>query len=92
MYVVLVSSCEKKAIRKTRKILDAYAIRVSKTTWSSKITMLGVKAIEQELKQIATRQTSVACYVNNGYNNLKLLWVIGSKTHYLYNGQYPIKK
>ena len=91
MYIVLVSSCERKAIRKTRHVLDSYAIRVSKNTWQTKITMQGVTEIAKELRSIATRQTSVACYVNNGYNNLKLVWIIGSKKHYLHNGQYPIR-
>ena len=91
MYIVLVSSCERKAIRKTRNILDAYAIRISRNTWSTKITMKGLEEIAKELKAVATRQTSVACYVNNGYTNLKLVWIIGSKINYLHNGQYPIK-
>jgi CRISPR-associated endonuclease/helicase Cas3 len=79
MHIVLVSSCEKKAIPKTRNILDSYAIRISRNSWTTKITMKGLDEIAKELRSVATRQTSVACYVNTGYNNLKLVWIIGSK-------------
>ncbi len=79
MHIVLISQCEKKAILRTAKVLDAYAVRHGDRTWVTPITKNGLDALYHELRSRGTRQTAVACYVNDGTRRLKLLWVIGRK-------------
>ncbi|QRX80830.1 type I-F CRISPR-associated helicase Cas3f [Glaciimonas sp. PAMC28666] len=79
MHIVLVSQCEKKAILRTAKVLDAYAVRHGDRTWITPITKNGLDALYLELRSRGTRQTAVSCYVNDGKRRLKLLWVVGRK-------------
>ena len=79
MHIVLISQCEKKAILRTAKVLDAYAVRHGDRTWVTPITKNGLDALYRELRGRGTRQTAVACYVNDGTRRLKLLWMIGRK-------------
>lgn len=79
MHIVLVSQCEKKAILRTAKVLDAYAVRHGDRTWITPITKNGLDALYHELRSRGTRQTAVSCYVNDGKRRLKLLWVVGRK-------------
>ena len=79
MHIVLISQCEKKAILRTAKVLDAYAVRHGDRTWITPITQAGLSAMHKELRSRGTRQTAVSCYVNEGSRRLKLLWVIGRK-------------
>ena len=79
MHIVLISQCEKKAILRTARVLDAYAVRHGDRTWVTPITKNGLDALYHELRSRGTRQTAVSCYVNDGTRRLKLLWVIGRK-------------
>lgn len=80
MHVVLISQCEKKAILRTAKVLDAYAVRHGDRTWITPITKDGLIALHRELRSRGTRQTAVSCYVNDGARRLKLLWTVGRKS------------
>ncbi|MBC7603707.1 MAG: hypothetical protein H7255_13740 [Ramlibacter sp.] len=79
MHIVIVSQCEKKAILRTAKVLDGYAVRHGDRTWITPITKNGLDALYQELRSRGTRQTAVSCYANDGARRLKLLWVVGRK-------------
>jgi CRISPR-associated endonuclease/helicase Cas3 len=89
MHVVLVSACEKRAIKRTREILDSYAIRTSAQSWASPITEEGLREIRDALKRRATRQTAVACYRNDGRRRMKLLWIVGSRQKFAADGHFP---
>ncbi|RKG30623.1 type I-F CRISPR-associated helicase Cas3f [Acinetobacter tianfuensis] len=90
MYTILISACEKKALKKTRAILDSYAIRTGQSSWQVPMTMEGLKEIRMALKRTATRQTAVAAYVNYGMRRMKLVWVVGSKHKFNLTGAYPV--
>jgi len=38
MMVTFISQCEKKALKKTRRVLDAFANRIGDNTWQTVIT------------------------------------------------------
>lgn len=78
MFTVIVSNCQGKAINRSRNILDQYAFRLNKNTWHSKMTMDGLSHLKSELNAIASKNTSVYCYINDGMDNLKLAWRVGS--------------
>jgi len=58
MHILLVSQCEKKAILRTAKVLDAYAVRHGDRTWVTPITRNGLDALYRELRSRGTRQTA----------------------------------
>ncbi len=90
MHVVFVSCCEKKAIKRTRALLDSYAKRTGGSTWLTPITQEGLSELHKALRKAATRQTSIACFRNDGMKRMRLLWVVGNNKHFDYNGISPI--
>jgi len=89
MHIILISACEKRALKKTRAILDSFAIRTGSRSWATPITLEGMREIRTALKHVATRQTAVACYRNVGRSAMKLLWIVGSKQPFGPDGHYP---
>lgn len=90
MHTIFISACEKRALKKTRAVLDSYAIRTGQSSWQAPMTMEGLKEIRTALKKTATRQTAVAAYVNYGMRRMKLVWVVGSKHRFNLEGAYPV--
>ena len=90
MHVVLISACEKRALKRTRAVLDSYALRSGDHTWLTPITSQGLAELRLMLRRTATRQTSVACFQNDGRFRMKLLWVVGSKTNFNAVGVSPV--
>lgn len=89
MHILLVSACEKRAIRRTRAVVDSYARRVGPGTWATPITAEGMQEMRTALRRSATRQTSVACFINEGRDRMRLLWVVGSRDQFDRHGAYP---
>jgi hypothetical protein len=91
MHVIFISACEKKALKKTRAVLDSYAIRTGQSTWQAPMTMEGLTEVRNALKQKGiTRQTAVAAYINYGMRRMKLAWVVGAKHRFNSEGAYPV--
>lgn len=90
MHVIIISACEKRALKKTRAILDSYTIRTGHSSWQAPMTMEGLKEIRTALKKVATRQTAVAAYINFGMRRMKLAWVVGAKHKFALDGAYPV--
>lgn len=88
MHVIFVSNCEKKALPKTRRVLDRYATRIGALTWKTPITNEGLDEVHAALKRVATRQTSVACYRNKAMGDMDLIWVVGNRRAYDTYGAY----
>lgn len=49
MIVTFISQCEKKAIPRTRRVLDAFADRIGDNTWETVITEDGLVAVKNLL-------------------------------------------
>lgn len=90
MHVVFVSCCEKKSIKRTRALLDSYARRTGDRTWLTPITQEGLSEINKALRKLATRQTSVACFRNDGFKKMRLLWTVGNSKNFDKNGISPV--
>lgn len=91
MHIVLVSECEKKAVAKTRAILDSYAVRAGQRVWITPISAEGLTEIHSALRRSATRQTAVACYRNDGRRRMRLLWIVGSRKKFSADGAVPVR-
>ena len=55
MIVTFVSQCEKKALARTRRVLDGFADRIGDNTWQTVITEDGVIAVKKLLRKTVTK-------------------------------------
>jgi len=90
MMVLFVSECEKNAIKKTQRVLDAFANRVGRRTWQTVITMEGLSAAKKSLKKTASRNTAVACHWVRRRNHSELLWIVGNQNKFNIQGEVPV--
>lgn len=62
MMVTFISQCEKNALKKTRRVLDAFANRIGDNTWQTVITEAGLNTVKKMLRQTASKSTAVSCH------------------------------
>ena len=90
MMVTLVSQCEKKALNRTRRVLDAFANRIGSRTWQTVITAEGLQAVKKLLRKTATKNTAVSCHWIRSRSRSELLWVVGNKGKFNGEGMVPV--
>lgn len=90
MHIVLISACQKRSLKKTRAILDSYALRAGEATWMTPITEAGLVELRMLLRRSATKNTAVACYRNDGRKRMRLLWVVGNTRRFGPDGVFPV--
>ncbi|MEO8409508.1 MAG: CRISPR-associated endonuclease Cas3'', partial [Propionivibrio sp.] len=90
MHIVLISACAKKSLKRTRAVLDSYALRAGDAAWMTPITRAGLIELRMLLRRGASRNTAVACYQNDGRKQMKLLWIVGNTRKFGTNGAYPV--
>ncbi|HQV22595.1 MAG TPA: hypothetical protein PLJ88_05860, partial [Agitococcus sp.] len=90
MLVTFISQCDKKAINRTRRVLDAFANRIGDNTWQTVITEDGLLAVKQLLKQTATKNTAVACHWLRSRLRTELVWVVGNRRAFNESGIVPV--
>ena len=88
MIVIFVSECERRALKKTRRILNRYACQIGRRTWQARMSLEGLKGIQAELRKASSRQMAVACHRVAGRTRTELLWIVGSRRHFNHDGQY----
>jgi CRISPR-associated endonuclease/helicase Cas3 len=79
MMVTFVSQCEKNALKKTRRVLDAFANRIGDNTWQTIITEDGLLTVKKMLRQTASKSTAVSCHWIRSRSRSQFLWVVGNK-------------
>ncbi|WP_215842088.1 type I-F CRISPR-associated helicase Cas3f [Acidithiobacillus montserratensis] len=90
MDVVLISACQKNAIRRTRAVLDRYAFRMGDSTWSTPITQEGLHSLQVHLRATASKNTSVLCLRNDRKQGLIPIWVVGSRARFGEDWRTPV--
>ncbi|WP_351122277.1 CRISPR-associated endonuclease Cas3'' [Shewanella sp. T24-MNA-CIBAN-0130] len=90
MMVTFVSQCEKNALKKTRRVLDAFADRIGDNTWQTLITEDGLLTVKKMLRQTASRSTAVSCHWIRSRSRSQLLWVVGNKLKFNQQGVVPV--
>lgn len=90
MMVTFISECEKKALPKTRRVLDAFANRIGERTWQTVITEEGLLAIKKLLRKTASKNTAVSCHWMRSRSRSDLLWIVGSKAKFNSMGHVPV--
>ncbi|MGR5205465.1 type I-F CRISPR-associated helicase Cas3f [Vibrio sp. PNB23_22_7] len=90
MMVTFVSQCEKNALKKTRRVLDAFANRIGDNTWQTLITEEGLFTVQKMLSQTASRSTAVSCHWIRSRSRSQFLWVVGNKKKFNCEGVVPV--
>ena len=86
MIVTFISQCEKKALKRTRRVLDSFANRIGDNTWQTIITQEGLNAVQKLLKKTASKNTAVSCHWIRSRSRSDFLWVVGNKEKFDENG------
>lgn len=90
MMVTFVSQCEKKALNRTRRVLDAFANRIGDNTWQTVITQEGLLAVKKLLRKTASKSTAVSCHWIRSRARSELVWVVGRRDKFNGAGVVPV--
>ncbi|GAB2905348.1 type I-F CRISPR-associated helicase Cas3f [Rheinheimera gaetbuli] len=90
MMVTFVSQCEKNALKKTRRVLDAFANRIGDNTWQTLITEDGLLTVKKMLRKTASKSTAVSCHWLRSRARSQLLWVVGNRLKFNEQGIVPV--
>lgn len=88
--MTFISQCEKKALNRTRRILDAFAGRIGDNVWQTAITEDGLDTVKRLLRQSATKSTAVSCHRVRTRQRSELVWVVGRKDAFNNLGFVPV--
>lgn len=92
MMVTFVSQCEKNALQKTRRVLDAFANRIGDNTWQTLITEDGLLTVKKMLRKTASKSTAVSCHWLRSRSRSQLLWVVGNRAKFNSEGVVPVNR
>lgn len=92
MNILLVSQCQKNALKETRRILDQFAERCGDRVWQTPITQAGLSTLKAMLRRTARKNTAVACYWTHGKNLTELLWIVGDQSQFNAQGRVPTQR
>lgn len=90
MMVTFVSQCEKKALSRTRRVLDAFANRIGDNTWQTVITAEGLQAVKKLLRKTASKSTAVSCFWIRSRSRSEFVWCVGNKDKFNNEGTVPV--
>lgn len=90
MMVIFTAECEKKALARTRRVLDTFANRIGERTWQTIITIDGLNAVHKLLRQQATKNTAVACHWIRSRRLSQLQWIVGNTRKFNTSGYVPV--
>lgn len=90
MMVTFVSQCEKKALNRTRRVLDSFANRIGDNTWQTVITNEGLNAVKKLLRKTASKNTAVSCFWIRSRSRSELVWVVGNRDKFNNEGVVPV--
>ena len=90
MMVTFISQCEKKALNRTRRVLDSFANRIGDNTWQTVITNDGLSAVKKLLRKTASKNTAVSCFWIRSRSRSELVWVVGNRDKFNSEGIVPV--
>jgi len=90
MMVTFVSQCEKKALKRTRRVLDSFADRIGDNTWQTIISKEGLDAVRKLLRKTASKSTAVSCHWIRSRSRSELLWIVGNREKFDERGIVPV--
>ncbi len=90
MMVTFVSQCQKKALNRTRRVLDAFANRIGDNTWQTVITEEGLQAVKKLLRKTASKNTAVSCFWIRSRSRSEFIWCVGNRDKFNAEGIVPV--
>lgn len=90
MMVTFVSQCEKKALNRSRRVLDAFANRIGSRTWQTVITNEGLVAVKKLLRKTVSKNTAVSCHWSRSRSRSELVWIVGNRSKFNSEGYVPV--
>ena len=90
MMVTFISQCEKKALNRTRRVLDSFANRIGDNAWQTVITEAGLIAVKTLLRRTATKNTAVSCHWIRSRSRSELVWIVGNRDKFNTEGIVPV--
>ena len=90
--ITIISQCQKKALPRTRLVLDTFAERIGSNAWQTIITEEGLDALHTNLRQTASKSTAVACHWHRSRTRSTLLWIVGRKHAFNSEGLVPVNE
>ena len=90
MMVTFISQCEKKALNRSRRVLDTFANRIGDNTWQTAITQEGLLAVKKLLRRTASKNTAVSCHRIRSRARSELLWIVGKRNKFDCQGNVPV--
>lgn len=90
MMVTFISQCEKNALKKTRRVLDAFANRIGDNAWQTIITEDGLNTVKKMLRRTASKSTAVSCHWIRSRSRTELVWVVGNRQKFNGEGAVPV--
>jgi CRISPR-associated endonuclease/helicase Cas3 len=90
MMVTFVSQCQKNALKKTRRVLDAFADRIGDNTWQTVITEDGLAVVKKMLRKNASKNTAISCHWIRSRSRSQLVWVVGNRSKFNDEGTVPV--
>ncbi|CAB1275385.1 P-loop NTPase family protein [Candidatus Nitrosacidococcus tergens] len=88
MIVLFISECEKAAWKRSRRILSRYGTQIGRRTWLARMSTEGLRDIRQALTKAASRHTAITCHRIKGRYQTELVWIVGSRRHFNYDGTF----
>jgi CRISPR-associated endonuclease/helicase Cas3 len=88
--VTFISQCEKKALPRTRRVLDAFANRIGDRTWQTIITEDGLITVKNLLKKSVTKNSAVSCHWLRSRSRSELVWIVGNRNCFNQQGFVPV--
>lgn len=92
MNIIIISQCNKNALKETRRIVDQFAERTGDRAWQTEITAEGLGTLKNLLRKTARKNTAVACFWMRGRHLTELLWVVGDKKQFNEDGRTPTNR
>lgn len=90
MMVTFISQCQKNALKKTRRVLDAFAERIGDNTWQTVITEDGLAVVKKMLRKTASKNTAVACHWIRSRSRSEFIWAVGNRDMFNDMGIVPV--
>ncbi|NOZ11978.1 MAG: type I-F CRISPR-associated helicase Cas3 [Gammaproteobacteria bacterium] len=92
MMVTFVSQCEKKALNRTRRVLDSFANRIGDNAWQTVITNEGLNAAKKLLRKTASKNTAVSCHWIRSRSRSEMVWIVGNRAQFNEEGFVPVNR
>lgn len=92
MLVTFISQCEKNALKRTRRVLDAFANRIGDNVWQTAITVEGLNTVKRLLNDTASRSTAVSCHRVKTRHRTELVWIVGRKQKFNEVGEVAVNR